>query len=87
VLFVTNRRLRTHIENEGRFSSKHLACYKCNNASRNSEGLFLGLRNLNFITVGRKVQMFSQEYATHEVSGCGNGEYICYLELATGGPR
>jgi hypothetical protein len=49
------------------------------------KGCYFGLRNLNFTAISRKVQMFLQEYVIHEVSRCGHEEYICYLELATGG--
>jgi hypothetical protein len=45
---------------------------------------YFGLRNLNFVAIGRKVEMFSQVYMIHGVSCCGHGEYIC-LQLANWG--
>jgi hypothetical protein len=47
------------------------------------KGCYFGLRNLNYIAVSRKAKIFLQENVIFQVPGCGHGEYICYLELAT----
>jgi hypothetical protein len=63
---------------------KHLEWCKCNNAFRNSEELFWTKGTQpSFITVGRLVQMLSQDNAICQVSTCGLREYIYYLELTT----
>jgi hypothetical protein len=77
---VTKRRFTIHVKNEGRFSSKQLVCY-IRVPSDILNCSYFGIRNINIIGVGRKVQTFPQEYMTHEVPRCGRGEYICYLEL------
>jgi hypothetical protein len=44
------------------------------------KGCYFGRSNLIFIAVGRKVQLFAQEYVIHKVSRCGHGKYklVCY---------
>jgi hypothetical protein len=47
------------------------------------KGCYFGLRNLNYIAIGRKVQMLSQEYVIHGVSSCGRVKQNSFLKLAT----
>jgi hypothetical protein len=48
---------------------------------------YFGLSNHGVTALRKKVHMLSQEYVIREVSSCGHGERICYVELAAGGPH
>jgi hypothetical protein len=64
-------------------------CYKCNDIFKRTKGSYFRLRKLNYLVCWYRQEggLPSEWYVMHQVSGCGHGEYICYIELATGGPQ